>query len=792
MRSVAVAFLLTAGLRAEVQVRQSTLVISTYAEGPPDRNPPFELFNAGEHRNYPYTIRRSFTNAKEKRTWRTLEIENEYLKCIVLPDLGGRIYSCVDKIANREMFYANTALKKADIGPRGAWVAAGTEFNFPTGHSWVNVSPVDFATARNADGGASIFVANTDHVQGTRWQVEITLHPASAALEEKVTLSNSSAVRRRYYWWNNAAVEAHDDTRFYYPTYLVATHGEAEIDSWPVNAKGVDMSRLENHTSGGVARFVYECREPFMAIYSRQAGGGVIHYADAAEVPGKKLWSWGAGDAGRNASKLLADDGTIYVEMQAGLFQDQETWGFLEAGESRRFTEYWMPARGLGGISRANLDAAVYLERVGAELKIGLNVTRVLANARIRVLEGEKVVHEERVSLDPRKTFESSVAGAHTFELYAAGKRLMRHTEGLYDAAKPSETTLGVRKQEPRKKDRTEREFLETAVDHESNGRLLEAARAYDEALGVFPESAPLNMGAGRTAVALKRYERAVSYLVKGARRDDIEPHYYLGVAYARMGDDAKARWQFERAREDRGVGLGASLELAQLLSRKGDRAGALRIARWAIENLPESTEMGALEAALLRGSGKEDLARKGIERRLKLDPANSLLRYERVRDGASDETLWRHLGADPNRVIEAASFYMAAGLWADALDILSRQFPAAGPQETEPGAVAPRDHPLVSYYRGYARQKLGQPGREDFAKAARQSTQYVFPDRAESFAVLEAALKENASDAAAHYLLGSLYLSSGMPEPAVREWQRAYDLHADVPGLAANLLEAK
>src|SRR5579863_5651201 len=112
---------------AEVRVWQGTITLPTYQEGPPDENPPFALLQPSGQWQYPYTSRRAFTTRREVVTWRTIEIENEYLKCTVLPDLGGRIYNCVDKVSRRDLFYANPVIKKSDVGVRGAWAAAGTE-----------------------------------------------------------------------------------------------------------------------------------------------------------------------------------------------------------------------------------------------------------------------------------------------------------------------------------------------------------------------------------------------------------------------------------------------------------------------------------------------------------------------------------------------------------------------------------------------------------------------------------------------------------------------------------------
>ena len=140
-------------------------MIPTYEEGPPNPNPPFDLFAWGRF-NYPYTLRDALTDRRQDVVWRSLHLENEYLRLTVLPDLGGRIYSCLDKRTSREMFYANPSIKKALIGYRGAWAAFGVEFNFPVSHNWVSMSPVDFATQRHPDGSGSIWVGNTDQVYG--------------------------------------------------------------------------------------------------------------------------------------------------------------------------------------------------------------------------------------------------------------------------------------------------------------------------------------------------------------------------------------------------------------------------------------------------------------------------------------------------------------------------------------------------------------------------------------------------------------------------------------------------
>ena len=220
-----------------VRVWQDTLRLPTYVEGAANPNAPFDLFTFGRF-NYPYPLRDSLTDTRETVTWRSLHLENEYLRLTVLPDLGGHIYGCLDKRTGQQMFYANSAIKKALIGYRGAWAAFGVEFNYPVSHNWASMSPVDFATARHADGSASIFVGNTDQVYRGRWRVELRLQPSKTLLEQKVELYNSTDVRHRYYWWTNGAVQAWEDSQLVYPTELMATHGFTSIEPWPDRSAG--------------------------------------------------------------------------------------------------------------------------------------------------------------------------------------------------------------------------------------------------------------------------------------------------------------------------------------------------------------------------------------------------------------------------------------------------------------------------------------------------------------------------------------------------------------------------
>jgi tetratricopeptide (TPR) repeat protein len=785
-----------------VRVWEGTMDIPTYEEGLPDVNPPFDVFQTRRF-NYPYTLRENLSDRRAVQRWRTLNLENEYLRCAVLPDLGGHLYNCVDKSNGADMFYAQTALKKAQVAYRGSWVALGIEFNFPVSHSWVTVSPVDWATARNADGSATVWIGNVDRVYGMRWRVGLTLRPGRSLLEQAITLENPTAIRHRFYWWSNAGVRVWDDSRIHYPQRFTASHGFRDVDTWPVNSAGVDLTRPGNHIYGPVSLFSHGSREPYMGVYHPHTRAGSVHYSSPMDAPAKKFWSWGADADGLDWRKALSDDDSAYVEVQAGIFRNQETYGFLQPQESVQFREYWMPVRQIGGVTRANLDAVVSVTRAAAagsasDLTVGVNVNRAVRGGVLRVKDGDTVVASVPLTLTPSgaltKTFPGLAAGKHyTVEVAdGAGRVVLAHTEDRFDFAPASEIKLGPQPayEYPPAEKRTDEDFLRLGTDQELDGNLLAAWDTYDTGRKRLPGSFGLQKAAGRLAVGLKRYDEAVALLGGAGERvtNDAELQHYLGLAHAGRGDEGKARAEWEKAQHFRAFRPAALLELARLDARAGDGRAALAEVRESLAVTPAAAGAGAMEVALLRRAGRMAEARERVRYWRRVDPARSSLRYEAQRLGLPDPALWTHLAADPERVLDLAVGYMALGAWDDALDLLDRRYPSGAGVYSEPGAPLPQDDPEVAYYRGYCREKRGASGAADFAAASKMSTRYVFPSRAETFPVLRAALQANPQDATARFLLGSLHLSGGMAEAAQQEWEQARRLDRKIPVLHRNL----
>ena len=771
-----------------VKVWEGTLTLPVYEEGLPDVNPPFDTF-ATTRFNYPYTLRTSLTNSRVTKPLRALWLENEYLKCSVLPDIGGHVYSCTDKTSGREMFYANSSIKKALIGYRGAWAAFGIEFNFPVSHNWMSMSPVDFAIRTNPDGSASAIVSNIDRPYGMQWMVELMLKPGSMLLEQKVTLYNRSDLRRRYYFWNNAGIEITNESKIVYPMRWSASHGFTYVDTWPVNHAGKDVSIVKNHTDGPVSQFFHGTREGFQGVWHPHSNTGIVHYADYAALPGRKIWSFGVDPDGLDWRKALSDNNSGYVEVQAGPYRNQETYSFLPPQDQLVFSEYWMPVRETGGISRANLEGVVYLERTGGKLSARVNVNRAIAGGHIVLKADGKVLAESSGSFDPTKTLTlgpvDAPAGKATFELTEGNQVLLAHTEDTYAFADPKDIKEGP--QEPVNRDK---DALDLGTTQELDGALLVAYSTFTSALAKDPQNLELNIAAGRLAVALKNYDDALKFLGRAEVRDtsNAEIHYYLGHAYYRTGNLAKAQAEWEYAQIQPPFRAPARLVLSRLAARNGDRVRALDLLGEALGEKRTMFRAGAIQVALLRTLGRTSDALKCLRHWQQQDPTNNMLRVENLKLEGTDDSLWRHLAADPERVMEVVTEYVELGLYQDALDLLTRQYPAVGPDEAEPGTPLPQNYPLVAYYRGYCREKLGQSGAADYALASGQPSSWVFPHRPGTIEVLHRALAANPQDALPHYYLGNLAMSGGMVDKAIAEWEAARRLNPKIPVLHRNL----
>ena len=158
-------------------------MLPTYPAAEPEKNPLFiekRAYQGSTGKVYPLPVTEKVSDQKEDRPYHAVWLENEYLKVMVLPELGGRIHRAYDKTNGYDFVYYNHVVKPALVGLTGPWISGGIEFNWPQHHRPSTFSPVDYSLAEHGDGSVTVYVGETDKMYGTKGMAAISLYPGKA------------------------------------------------------------------------------------------------------------------------------------------------------------------------------------------------------------------------------------------------------------------------------------------------------------------------------------------------------------------------------------------------------------------------------------------------------------------------------------------------------------------------------------------------------------------------------------------------------------------------------------
>ena len=798
-------------LQAQVRAWQGSIEIPTYLLGPADPNPAFPLVN--RHLIYPYTMLDDLTDHRAPKTYRAIYLENRYLKLIILPDLGGRLYSVYDKVDGREVFYRNHVVKYGLIGVRGAWISGGIEFNFPNAHTAVTVSPVESVLLHNPDGSATAVVGAMDWVSNMHWEVALTLRPYQARVEQRVTLFNSTPLEHLYWFWANAAVRAKDDLQFIYPMReVIPDDPYAAIESWPV-WQGVDRSWYKN-LKHATAIFGRQVHRNFFGVYYHSADYGVVHVSNFRKDPGKKIWSWGTAGDGLIWARLLSDHDGPYNEIQSGRFATQLYREFIDPRRVEDWTEYWYPVRGLGGgfveatkqLALNVLFSSAQNGTAQAEVKLVVSPVVELHDARVRVFLDAKLLRELAVA-----TFEPLQPVAFTLPVESvdeAKKELkvqILSTDGRellsWSAAAPIDgnpdfvPAAGIA---PRRFTYSPKTPVEEVYLHgvwlEKRGNPEAAQEFYQRALERDSGFIPALLKEAWKSYQAADFNRAEALTARALERDSSDPrvHYAAGMIYRAAGRLTLAQDAFWASIHWGGPPAPALTELGEIALRQGNTAQAVQLLRRALSYNPDDAFTRADLGAALRLAGNLREAAINSERAVRQMPLLPYALVEQWLDrgalGAgtsapqSAPAQWiQTIGFDPENYLAVAAWYHGLGDFRAsdaALHVATENLPPA------------KLTPMIYYYlasneRAEGRKRMAE---EDARKAVSLPCEEVFPNRLEDAQVLAEAIAFNPADAHAQYALGNFFFAHGRYDDAARLWFKALGEGFEDPVLMRNL----
>lgn len=182
---------------SSTKVWEESVLLPTYKAADPEKSPLFienRAYQGSSGRVYPLPVTEKISDDKEDISYRALFLENEYLKVMILPELGGRIQRAYDKTNGYDFVYYNHVIKPALVGLTGPWISGGIEFNWPQHHRPSTYSPVDCTYKEHEDGSATVYVSEIDKMYGTKGMAAFTLYPDKAYIEIKGQLFNLSLI----------------------------------------------------------------------------------------------------------------------------------------------------------------------------------------------------------------------------------------------------------------------------------------------------------------------------------------------------------------------------------------------------------------------------------------------------------------------------------------------------------------------------------------------------------------------------------------------------------------------
>ena len=184
------------------------VVIRTYEPGEPDRYPrswSTRVYQGSSGRVFPLPFHDGSRDEPAATRWAGLHLENEYVRLMVLPELGGRIHVGVDKTNGYDFFYRNNVIKPALVGLAGPWISRRRRVQLaaapPPGHV-----PAD-RTGRSSRGRrlGHRLVLRPRPVRADEGHAR---HPAAArhaVIELACGCSTARSEPQTFLWWANVA-----------------------------------------------------------------------------------------------------------------------------------------------------------------------------------------------------------------------------------------------------------------------------------------------------------------------------------------------------------------------------------------------------------------------------------------------------------------------------------------------------------------------------------------------------------------------------------------------------------
>lgn len=788
-------------VEAQVQVCTKIINLTTY-RWREDNNPRL-AFNLPvktlDIECYPSAAHDVITGQKEVKAYHAVILENEYIRLVILPEVGGRIQGATDKVNGWNFLQFNHVIKPTLTSTLiGAWQSGGLEWNFPGGHRVSGLDRINHRIIENKDGSKTVYVGEIEPRYRMEWVVGVTVFPKKSYFKIDAKFINATPFKHQFCAWFNAAVYATPETQVIFPpASRSATHGIRAIWDWPV-IEGIDYSFIKS-AQHSVSFFAINDRQDFFGCYHHDKGTGSVHIADHHTVPGKKFFYWGNDQRSYIYELNQTDNDGNYVELQSGAYVHNQGYGhaWLDPFETKTLTEYWYPIRDIGGLKYANRDAAINLDRTkNGKIAIGILTTGLFANSEIKLTANSKTIYSQTISLAPQKAFVDTLKNPENIDysdlvltlLDSSHHQIAIYAAGIKIGYAP-ENVVPPKPQEPLS-------IEELLINAENARHTRKAGNLLKQALSIDSGNARAHRLLGEIYVDWAMYARAIEHLQKSLVRDPFNnsagTYYYLGLAYLGQGHTIEAEEAFWKATYRVSFRSPACLALGELALARGANEKAAGLLRSAMNANAENLRAKGLLVTVNRLRRKTEKAKAIAAEILSFDPINHLALWESYRLAQDlNDTLSARLaleafnqcaGYTDSYYLDVANIYRSAGLYDEAILVL---------EQAERHFA--KTSPITIYTLGYCLLKSGQPdvAKKRFKEASQRSPIGVFPYRRETIPVLKQVLRIKPPDANACYYLGNLLYFKKQEQEAINLWEQSEKLNPKFPTVHRNLANA-
>jgi len=725
-------------------IREYNKTFTTYPFSDPNPIPTYTNI-------YPYFRYDGFTDKPIQKQWKVVELENDYIKLMILPEVGGKIWSAIEKSTGRSFIYDNHVVKFRDIAMRGPWTSGGIEPNYGIiGHTPNSVTPVDYLTRKNDDGSVSCIISVLDLLTRTTWTMEVNLPKDKAYFTTKSFWYNSNTTDEPYYHWMNTGIKTKGGLQYIFPGTNYLGH-EGEHGDWPINKQnGKDVSWYDNNNFGGYKSYhVFGKYTDFFGAYWHDDDFGMARYAGREDKEGKKIWIWGLSQQGMIWEKLLTDTDGQYSEIQSGRLFNQTAvkstftpfkHKSFEPGAADTWTEYWYPVLKTKGFVEANQYGALNVKYENGWLKLYFNPVQKISDT-LKVKQDGKIIYHKNVELDPLKTFADSIKlNATPGDLVVTlgdDKLIYRSTPDAYNMSRPLDS--------PKDFD------WNSAYGLYVQGKELMDEKTYpsaEEKLQAALQKAPNFLPALVQMTQLMyrdmRYTEALQLAKKALSIDTYDPaaNYYYGVINAQLGNTIDAKDGFEIASLSVEYRNAAYNVLSSLYLKEKDWRKAMEFAVKALDFNRYDIRALQVEAIVFRHQNNGEKAKQVLDTVLSFDPLNHFARFEKylVHPSAENKERFISMIRDEQPIetyLELADTYYKNGCLDECEQVLQ---------------LSPANA-LVDYWLAFLQAKEGKPFSELLAKANNSTPAFVFPFRSEDEEVLLWAMHQNKNWKPKYYL---------------------------------------